>query len=842
MKKKSIFLLAVSFLLLFNLSFAQQDPFDPNEADTLYFTAGGYHSDDGDTLYLPPGGGGGDVVILINFWNDNNIKGFTVPLTDSCYGAPGNAYLDPAKNSALTEDEYPVCFEGSRVAGYGFGIVNLLQNPPDVLYGMVCTTLVGPGDGLFASMVYTLADTTTFCLDTIFFPPENALKFVLTDGIHGYRPIFLPDTFHVGWRPNKAPLVDAPESDSAVLKDSIDIVFTAEDPDFDSLLHDPAIQIIPDCGSYSVVRTDTGEFTGTWELTFRATTGCSLRTYDIVMEVEDFYGAVGSDTTEITVWKPNRSPQIVAPDTIFGYTDTMPGYEDTVIFTFSAFDPDSDEIFLWDKGFWEPSCAKAESLKRTFGQGTYQGVWEVMIRTVNCDTGDYLLQMAVEDERSEGPQEDGWTADTTVLHLDVKPHSPPILDAPETLSVWIDYELDFTFYAADPDSHKLRDSSSISVEPYCGDTCEYWVERLWGLGDPGHPSGEWQVQFNAYKSDSDYYHIILDVEDDHDSTGYDTVVVHVYPRPNYNPNVFAPPTASAHVNDTIKYVFTASDPDSNKLLDIASVTVEPDCGTAFSLRQTGAHHFSGTWILTFYTVGCTVGVYDIIVDVKDVRDGVGYDTTTILVTDRPNRAPVVVAPYLVSGKAGEILKFNFSAVDPDTDDIVDAATIMVLPDCGIYFANRTIGIGTYTGIWEVTFKTTGCSPGTYDLSMEVQDVYGKIGYDLSQVQLSPTDVEEEQDPNLSIDRFALNQNYPNPFNLSTEIKFQLPVKSRVSLKIYNTKGQLVRSLIDGNRDRGIYSINWDGTDEAGMEVASGVYFYKLTAGDFTSIKKMALVK
>ena len=167
---------------------------------------------------------------------------------------------------------------------------------------------------------------------------------------------------------------------------------------------------------------------------------------------------------------------------------------------------------------------------------------------------------------------------------------------------------------------------------------------------------------------------------------------------------------------------------------------------------------------------------------------------------------------------------------------------MINPDCGVYFANRTVGIGSYNGIWELTFKTTGCVPGVYEVAMEVQDVYGKLGYALSQVELSSTDVEEEEGLDLSIDRFALNQNYPNPFNLSTEITFQLPVKSQVDLRIYNTKGQLVRSLIDDERDAGSYSITWDGKDGSGKVVASGIYFYKLTTSDFSSMKKMVLVK
>ena len=89
---------------------------------------------------------------------------------------------------------------------------------------------------------------------------------------------------------------------------------------------------------------------------------------------------------------------------------------------------------------------------------------------------------------------------------------------------------------------------------------------------------------------------------------------------------------------------------------------------------------------------------------------------------------------------------------------------------------------------------------------------------------------------------ALHQNYPNPFNPSTEIRFDLPTARDVKLRIYNQLGQTVRTLVDHRMKAGAYSLKWNGDDEAGHTVASGVYFYNLDAGDFTQIRKMTLVK
>jgi hypothetical protein len=91
-------------------------------------------------------------------------------------------------------------------------------------------------------------------------------------------------------------------------------------------------------------------------------------------------------------------------------------------------------------------------------------------------------------------------------------------------------------------------------------------------------------------------------------------------------------------------------------------------------------------------------------------------------------------------------------------------------------------------------------------------------------------------------RYELRQNYPNPFNPSTVISFQLPVNSVVQLTIYNATSQLVRKLASGKFASGRHQVVWDGKDDRGQRVASGSYFYQLTAGDFQSTRRMILIK
>jgi hypothetical protein len=88
---------------------------------------------------------------------------------------------------------------------------------------------------------------------------------------------------------------------------------------------------------------------------------------------------------------------------------------------------------------------------------------------------------------------------------------------------------------------------------------------------------------------------------------------------------------------------------------------------------------------------------------------------------------------------------------------------------------------------------------------------------------------------------SLHQNYPNPFNPGTNIRYDLPRSEFVTLRIYNVLGQEVKLLLDADRPAGFWSITWDGRNDAGSPVGSGVYLYKLQTPSFTETKKMTLV-
>lgn len=91
-------------------------------------------------------------------------------------------------------------------------------------------------------------------------------------------------------------------------------------------------------------------------------------------------------------------------------------------------------------------------------------------------------------------------------------------------------------------------------------------------------------------------------------------------------------------------------------------------------------------------------------------------------------------------------------------------------------------------------------------------------------------------------QYALHQNSPNPFNPTTRVAFDMPTAGDVKISVFNVLGQNVTDLVDGYRDAGSYEVIWNGKDNSGASVASGIYFYRIKTEQFSDTKKMLLLK
>ena len=153
------------------------------------------------------------------------------------------------------------------------------------------------------------------------------------------------------------------------------------------------------------------------------------------------------------------------------------------------------------------------------------------------------------------------------------------------------------------------------------------------------------------------------------------------------------------------------------------------------------------------------------------------------------------------------------------------------------FSAPLTGLGGGTGL---VFASGFLSPTTADSSFTLI-LTTPSGYSV-ELPATNTALNIIEDDVIKPNAFSLKQNYPNPFNPSTSISFELFEPSDISINVHDLRGKLVKNLLSGNLNNGAYNIQWNGKNTNGMSVAGGVYFYSITSGESTIIRKMSLIK
>ncbi len=193
------------------------------------------------------------------------------------------------------------------------------------------------------------------------------------------------------------------------------------------------------------------------------------------------------------------------------------------------------------------------------------------------------------------------------------------------------------------------------------------------------------------------------------------------------------------------------------------------------------------------------------------------------------------------------LELEYKLVDATTgSSLLTVRRVPVVEEAGEFRSQGEVAIGLrpYRGRRVfIAVEPKGLGEGTPHILRNLGEIYRIV--EGSSFGRPPEGKESTQ---TQLTSFALLQNYPNPGNPSTHITFTLPQKAHVTLEIYNLLGQRVRTLVEGVKDAGSHRVVWDGRDEFGKTLPSGVYLYRLRAGqgkgqeDFVRVKKMVLVR
>ncbi|MCK4695042.1 MAG: T9SS type A sorting domain-containing protein, partial [Candidatus Cloacimonetes bacterium] len=200
--------------------------------------------------------------------------------------------------------------------------------------------------------------------------------------------------------------------------------------------------------------------------------------------------------------------------------------------------------------------------------------------------------------------------------------------------------------------------------------------------------------------------------------------------------------------------------------------------------------------------------------------------------------------FTVPCPLSEFCKIRISSLDGVVVNTSDLFTIVDSPVNWLY-ANTMSGTIPAGESENITLSIS-----SENLEVGIYEAYLRIETNLGQVLSLPVCLEVISNI-LAVDKYRLYQNYPNPFkptstiasrSLFTRIRFDLKESAKVKLQIFNLRGQLIKTLLEEEMDAGEQEAWWDGTDKYNNPVSSGIYFYKLKAGNYEKAKKMILLK
>ncbi len=385
-------------------------------------------------------------------------------------------------------------------------------------------------------------------------------------------------------------------------------------------------------------------------------------------------------------------------------------------------------------------------------------------------------------------------------------------------------------------------NGNIDQDPLFADTVNYYLSATSPCIDAGHPDHIFNDVEDPGNPGSPLFPALGSLRNDMGAYGGCPIMIYAN-TPSYfiqncvlNDTYLVPGTSTLTISSDIN----CSD---NQSVSVQAMIENYDesLSETVSLSDDGNNCFGGFWSVPDIEDNYKIhlSAYYPNYDHEVLVENAAYFTT---------KGPVSYENHNVVSTTGNRIKFSLTLTNNGlTDTVRDVNVNLTLPD-NDYMINSTLGTPKFENIPPGESRTShtrdfaitvreDCPNGDYNLELEITSEDVPFWYDTFSFIL--TDVEEESDLPLI---FALEQNYPNPFNPATTIKYSIPKAvnsewSIVNLTVYDMLGREVAILVKEHQEPGSYVVKWDAAGQA-----SGIYFYKLTAGQFTNTRKMILLR
>jgi len=778
-----------------------------------------------DLVYIDSveAGPGRDIQVRVCVRNDETLESLSLPITyePSILALKEISFTGSRAEHIQTKILQPAKID-SIDGHFVVAIIRILEDP------------IPAGDGVMFTALFTISDSarpgTVTCIDSLFYPPGGEMLLVESENSSLIHPAFQAGKVAIRGV-NRAPVFAIPADQYVMEGDTLLLDISVSDPDNDDI----TLAVTSKPAGATFVDYGDGSARLTWVPDFVGPNSSDGSPFVVSLWASDGDLSVSGEVA-IRVVNRNRAPVIHAPGEVVVAAGSQ------LQFSLSAFDPDFESI-TWA---WSSELPGA-----TFDSGNPgHFTWGSAL----TDTGSSAIEFVATDPHG--------FADSTTVSVMITP---------------------VAIYALNLDTVSAFPGENVSFNVYLNNMLPVTGFNVLFHYDPSVLSIVDLTNEGTRSESFEYFSITYD----DNGTAGDVRLVGVADQGGGTPPLEAGegPIASltfrvtgdlafAGMTVPVRFKFLVSPAnDDNTLTDSLGIRIEQEdityCDGSVSILEIGEVNIGDinlnglaaeiSDVIYFTNFFIDPGLYSFNV-LQYANSDVNQDGFVATVSDLvalinlvvggvTHKAPVTdglhatVFTETVGGSTVFVYKTDFDVgglyVAIETDDVLDEGSIVNLSD-GMDLGFRQDGRAFRLIMYSLQGRTTPV--GRHELF----SVDGITRFRITDVDLATADgryvsVTMDKANSGLPERFVLHQNCPNPFNPRTSISFDLPRPGRAQLTVYNILGRRVNRLLDEEISAGTHSVVWDGRDDKGQAVASGIYFYRLeTAGESLSRKMMFL--